>query len=263
MFKKLTTRLLKPRMLFLVPEIEESNNIEPLQIVIRILVSLITVSWIIFLPYYLFIIYMQANNFFSYDFFAEGVFGLNTFVIASAIILVFLSLFLYGFVIILKLGVINEKRKGENKHRFVFWVSFIVSMLMHIILFIIFLGQEKLYVMGVIMGISIIFCSFFYSYVGHGFKKNLTNWLSPVLFVAVSILFPLMSQSATSGVVEIGLRSFNMGARNISIETISKSKIIEVTGNLLLLSPKNAYIKDKDNSLIIVPVSEHTKIKIW
>jgi len=45
------------------------------QVVIRLLVSSILISWLAFFPIYLFILYMMREKFFSYDFFSEGVFG--------------------------------------------------------------------------------------------------------------------------------------------------------------------------------------------
>lgn len=256
----------KPRLLFLAPKREDEISLKPIQIVIRASVALITAGWISFLPFYLFIIYMHANSFFSYDFFVEGVFGLNTFIAATAILLIFMSLYFYGFLLFFKLGIKQQKEEGKNGYRFITWVFILVSILIHGVFFELSLANEKPYLVFWFMGISSVFCAFFYSFVGRGFKKSLQNWLSPVLFIAASIFLPFLNQDVTSEVVSMGLRSFNMGGgKNIQIVDRSQNKQVETkgAGKLILLAPKNAYIKNSDNKLVIVPISDHTEVNVW
>ena len=257
---------LKPRLLCIAPKDDIEESITPMQIGIRILVALITASWISFIPFYLFLIYMYHNDFFSYDFFVEGVFGLNIFIIASALFLVFMSLYFYGFILVAKLGIIEQKKKKKNSYRWGAWALFLLSLLMHYFLFIVALSQNKLYMLFWIMGASAIFTTFFYSFIGHGIKYNTKNYLAPILFIAVSILVPFFQQSATSGMVSIGLKGFNMGGgKSISIEDISnKVNPRTIEGKLTLLTPNNAYLKSNiDGKLMIVPISSHTIVKIW
>lgn len=115
------------------------------------------------------------------------------------------------------------------------------------------------------MTISAIFCIFFYSFIGHSFKNNLQNWLSPLLFVAASIFLPFINQYVTSEVVAMGLRSFNMGGgKNIQIlNQHSLGEGIETVSKLILLTPNNAYVKNNENKLLVIPISDHTEVKIW
>ncbi len=257
---------IKPRLLFLAPNRDDNVSLRPIQIAIRVLAALLTTGWISFLPYYLFVIYMHKNKFFSYDFFVDGVFGLNTFVAASALLLIFLSLYFYGFILFAKLGIQQQKNEGKNGYRMVTWAFIFTSILMHILFFQLSLAYDKPYLFIWIVGISAVFCAFFYSFVGHGLKQSLHNWLSPVIFIATSMLLPLVNQDTTSEMVSITLRSFNMGGyRNIKIfdKSHDKQETVEQTGQLILLSPKNAYIRDNDNKLVIMPISDHTEIEIW
>ncbi|QYJ93265.1 hypothetical protein [Shewanella spartinae] len=256
----------KPRLLFLAPKRGDEISLKPIQIVIRVFVALITAGWISFLPFYLFIIYMHENSFFSYDFFVEGIFGLNTFIVAAAILVIFMSLYFYGFFLFLKLGIQQQKEEGRNGYRFITWMFILVSVLIHVMFFELSLANDKPYLVLWLMGISAMFCAFFYSFVGHGFKKNLQNWLSPILFIAASIFLPFFNQDVTSEVVSMGLRSFNMGGGK-SIQIVDKSQnkkaAFEVAGRLILLTPKNAYINSGDNKLVIVPISDHTEVNVW
>ncbi|XKF15856.1 hypothetical protein LL947_01425 [Halomonas sp. BLK-85] len=258
--------LFKPRLLFLAPKRDDEISLKPIQIVVRGVVAFMTAAWIGFLPFYLFVIYMHQNKFFSYDFFVEGVFGLNTFVVAAAILLIFMSLYFYGFVLFAKLGLQEQKEKEENSFRIITWVFILVSILMHGAFFDLSLRNNKPYLVLWFMSISAIFCMFFYSFVGHGFKKSLQNWLSPVLFVAASIFLPFLKQDITSEVVSMGLRSFNMGGgKSVQIKettSVAPDKLDE-RGKLILLTPKNAYIKNSEGMLLIVPISDHTEVTVW
>lgn len=264
--RKIKDFFFKPRLLFLAPKRDDEISLKPIQIVIRAFVVFLTAGWIGFLPFYLFVIYMHENKFFSYDFFVEGVFGLNTFVVSTALLLVFLSLYFYGFILFAKLGIQQQKEEGKNGYRFITWMSILFSVFMHGVFFELSLANDKPYLIIWLMGISVLFCAFFYTFVGRGFKKSLQNWLSPILFVAASIFLPFFNQDVTSEVVSMGLRSFNMGGGK-SIQILDKSQnkqeTLEETGKLILLTPENAYIKSRDKKLMIVPISDHTKVKIW
>jgi len=256
----------KPRLLFLAPKRDDEIELKPVQIAMRVIVALMTAAWISFIPFYLFIIYMHKNKFFSYDFFVDGVFGLNTFVVAIAILFVFLSLYFYGFILFAKLGIQEQKDKGKNGYRLVTWIFIFVSFFMHVLFFELSLAKNKPYLILWLMGISAVFCSFFYSFVGQGFKKSLQNWLSPVLFVAASILLPFLNQDVTAEVVSMGLRSFNMGGGK-SIQILEKNKDkqddSEDVGELILLTPQNAYVRNGESQLLIIPISDHTEVKVW
>lgn len=263
--KNIKTTLFKPRLLCLAPKRSDEITLKPFQVVMRVLIALITAGWVSFLPLYLFIIYMIENSFFSYDFFVEGIFGLNTFIVATAMLFVFMSLYFYGFILFFKLGIQQLNEGKKNQFRLITWLFFIISILLHGTFFEISMENGKPNLIFWLMGISIMFCGFFYSFVGHGLKKSLQNWMSPILFIAMSILLPLLNPDVTSEVVSMGLKNFNMGGRiNIQILDKKQKKKAELEEmKLLLLTPKNAYVENKDKQLMIVPISEHTELKIW
>lgn len=264
--QKIKDFFLKPRLEFLAPKKDEEIELCPMQMVLRGIVALVTASWIGFLPFYLFVIYMRKNKFFSYDFFVDGIFGLNTFVAATTLILIITSLYFYGFIIFAKLGIQQQKEKEKNEYRWLTWVFIIVSGFIHLYLLESLLNIGKPHLILWIMSISAIFCLFFYSFVGHGVKKNLQNWLSPVLFIAATIFLPFFFQDVTSEVIAIGLKNFNMGGeKNIKIKNTNLlfTEKTDIEGKLILLTPKNAYIKNIEKRLLIVPISEHTEVQIW
>ncbi len=55
------------------------------------------------------------------------------------------------------------------------------------------------------------------------------------------------------------------GGKNIQIVDKSQNEEAESedAGRLILLTPKNAYIKSRDNKLVIVPISDHTEVNVW
>lgn len=258
--------MLKPRLLYLAPKPDEEITLKPVQIIARIFVMIITAAWISFMPLYLFVIYMHQNKFFSYDFFVDGVFGLNTFAVATAILLTSMSLYLYGFILFAKLGIQDKKYNGKNRYRTITWIFLLVSVLMHYFLLRISISENKPYLILWVIEISVIFCTFFYSLVGHGLKRNIQNWVSPILFICASIILPFTNQDATSEVVSMILRNFNMGGgQNIQIEERQNNnkELLDGAGKLILLTPKNAYIRNDEGKLLILPISDHTEVKIW
>ncbi len=260
--KKIYDFFLKPRLLFLAPNEDKDIEISKYKIALRLIMAIITAIWIGFLPIYLFIIFMLHNHFFSYDFFVEGFFGLMVFVFWAAILLLSISFWLYGFLITGKMGIVRQKRKGRNDYRVPTYMSFIVSVVMHIVLFYISSINNKPHIFFLIIIISALFCCLFLSLVGHGFKHIIQNWVTPLLFVTCTALLPFIYQNATSEVVSFGLRGFNMGGGlNVTIEKLGEN--VKVKGKLLLLSPNKVYLKNKENRLLIMPISEHTNIMIW
>ncbi|MDH7627287.1 hypothetical protein QHE53_10910, partial [Aeromonas salmonicida] len=263
---KIIDELLKPRFLFLAPKNEEDIKLTPSQIALRCFIGVITAAWIGFLPFYLFIIYMHENKFFSYDFFVDGVFGLNTFVVVTAILFVFMSLYFYGFILLFKLGIKEQKEKGKNSLRFLTWLAIIISIMTHYVFFEHAMSANKPQLILWFMSISALLCAFFYSIVGHGFKRSIQNWLSPFIFVAASVILPFWNQDITSEAISMGLRNFNIGGgKHVSIIEMGYSEKTNKSQNglLILLTPKNAYLKTLDDELIITPISDHTEVKIW
>lgn len=255
--------LTKPRLLGLAPEKEEEIKLKPIQVAARIAVAIITAAWVGFLPFYLFLIYMHEARFFSYDFFVDGVFGLNTFVAASAILLTFISLYFYGFLLFLKLGLKQEKHEGKNEFRFLAWTAVVVSWVVHYLLLEITLSAGKPQLFFWLIGISLVFCMFFYSLVGHSLKHSLQNWISPILFVAATIFLPFLFRDATAEAVAMGLRSFNMGGGQI-VQVYDQSKDSEsaISGRLILLTPKNIYLTFPGKDIVIIPINNHTHVVV-
>ncbi|QHF04082.1 hypothetical protein N015_17375 [Pseudomonas asturiensis] len=260
--KKFVNIMTKPRLKKLGVEHQNDIKISPTQILIRSVVALLTASWIGSLAVYLFVIFMRENKLFSYDFFREGLFEMYTFFIVSSIFIILMSLLFYGFLIPAKLGLTELRRDQKNTMRCITWFGFFISCAMHSILFSIAAEAQKLNILLWLMAIAIIFCIFFCSFVGHSLKKNIQDWLSPVIFVVLTALLPFGYQDVTAEVVAMGLRDFNAGGnKNILISQEGTKEPIK--GKLTLLSPRNAYLKDSSGRLKIIPVTDKTTLEIW
>lgn len=260
--KNFATIMTKPRLKKLGVEHQSDIKISLTQILIRGVVGLMTASWIGSLAFYLFVIFMQENKLFSYDFFREGLFGMYTFFIVSSIFIILVSLLFYGFLIPVKLGLTELRRGQKNTVRWITWFGFFISCVMHSIFFSVAIEAQKLNILLWLMAIAIIFCIFFCSFVGHNLKKNIQDWLSPVIFVGLTALLPFAYQDVTAEVVAMGLRGFNVGGnKNILISQEGTQEPIK--GKLTLLSPRNAYLKDSNGRLKIIPVTDKTTLEIW
>lgn len=265
MLKILKDFFFKPRLGFLAPKADEVEKIYWFQIALRLWIAVVTAAWIGFFPFYLFIIYMHYNKFFSYDFFVEGVFGLNIFIVASVILILFIAVYFYGFILLTKLGIIDQNKQGKNRFRLLTWISILVSSFTHYTFMRMSFDANRPKMMLWLMAISIVICLFLYSFIGHGLQRNLRNWVSPLFFIAATVSLPLLNRDVTSEVVSIGLRNFNMGG-GLNIEVLitgsDKERKIAI-GKLTLLTPRNLYFKTNDNKLNIFPMSEKTRVKIW
>jgi hypothetical protein len=185
------------------------------------------------------------------------------FIIVATILITFFSYALYGFLITAKLGIIEKKRKNKNIHyRLMTYLCFTVSIVIHFWLFWMSYTQEKLNLFYVIIFIAFLICFISLTLTGHGIKHNFQNWLPPVLFIFFTTFLPFLYQEETTTIVSLALKNFNMGGgKDVTIKEIGRDK--SVNGKLLLLSPKNVYLNNENNKLLIVPISERTNIEIW
>lgn len=256
--------LTKPRLSFFSGSdgVDESFTLKDL--VLRGVVVLVSGAWLSILPIYVFIIYMHENNFFSYDFFTQGVFGLHTFVATTALFLFMTSVVFYGFILSTKHSITERNSKGKISwgDRFFTWVLFLVSMVTHFLIFLLSLEVGKPELMVWLMSVSFFVCMFFLCFVGNGAKRNFKNWVAPIVFIVATIYFPFMFRGETSEVVSLGMNVFRVGGGVSAEITGMNVDGGSIEGDLLLLAPNNAYINGIDGELVVVPLSERTKITI-
>lgn len=223
------------------------------------------ISWVVGpifftnIPIIYFLVYMKENHFFSYDFFVNGLFGLNVFFIVTAFLMILISLGFVGVLIpavkvILNILIMRKEASSWingviKKESFVYFLILFVAN----ILFIGSLGytgnltkfwHEYLYLftLGIIVCIYITGLLF-----GRGVIKLIALFIL-IVFTCYSCFY---LQELSASLIKIGLNKFNVGGDiKVSIRKESDNAII-TDGNLTLLSPNQIYIQTSEGAKIL------------
>lgn len=199
-------------------------------------------SNLVFLPLLslaLFVVYMAHHQFFSYDFFSEGVFGMKLFVLAMVVGLLITSFALFGSGILL-----YARRKGADVSWYVIGVTAFINLL-----FIVMIGfalfdpkaQEFAFFMLIVtLYLAIHFSVFFFAKL-----KTKVMLLVALFFVTFGLVATQPDSSAK--LLGNGLRTFGVGGE-IPIEILSNDGIAK--GKLILLTPKYIYFKEEPNGVL-------------
>lgn len=256
--------LIKPRFNSFSGSCGEDEAFTFKDLALRGVVVLVTTIWLSVFPLYVFIIYMHERNFFSYDFFTQGVFGLHIFVATTALMLLLTSLIFYGFVLSARVSITERVQKGKISwsNWILTWILFLFSAFMHYAIFHFSLAANRPEAMAWLMVTSFFICMFLLCFVGNGVKKNLKNWMAPAAFIIASMYFPFMLRGETANAVSLGMQIFRIGGGVHASITEMNGSDDSIEGELLLLAPNNAYMNNLDGDLIVVPLSERTKITI-
>lgn len=242
------------------------KNIEFLKkIMIRLFASFILFSWIFSVPVYVFSIFMVRKGFFSYDFFIDGVYGVNVFVVFSCILIFTVSFILFGFLIPLLLYIKSKKSSGKNsmskfKRVCVFLVT-ILSVLMHVFLIVLACySGEFIQFFGLEVAALFMVMPFLCFTLD---KDKIFGYSAIVCFITVTFIVPLSFSDQLTGFIDVGLKKFKIGGDVPIVISLCRGsgeciKIDE--GNLILLSPRNIYYHDSDRMLSIY--SYHNDVKI-
>ncbi|MDO5289757.1 MAG: hypothetical protein Q4F13_09010 [Pseudomonadota bacterium] len=209
----------------------------------RALIAFISASWFGFLPMYFTMIYMAEKRFFSYEFISEDAFGMRTLIVAEFIFLFFVSLFLFGFIILFKAAIIEEKRTGKyGDYRWLTWALFFTASIMHYQLFYSLLQAEKPNIYLGISFFSLFVCIYLSSFIGEDIKKKLSNWIPTAAFIGVTAFLPFVFRNVTADLIEISLQQFRVGGE-IPVNIINKAnKESIIKGKLLLRTTRHFYI---------------------
>ena len=230
----------------------------------RLLVGLITGTWLAFFPVYLFVIYMFHEQFFSYEFFSDGIFGLKTFLFVLLILMVMLSAYLWGFLAIGRMATIEYEKK-EKYGQYHLWthIFIILSILFHFCFYLV--GDENkvasrlppLSILGFVLMLTIA------SSIGSNILKKLSNWIPSVLFIFASATLPALFHDITADLVSVALKTFNVGGGvTAKIVRLDDAKTVIHEGKLLLLTPKNAYFREGERGYRVIQQSENVSIVV-
>lgn len=214
-----------------------------------ILLSLITT---VAVPILLFIAYMNDHNFFSYDFFIEGVFGMKIFFVTTILLLLVgtISVWVVPFVFLgRKNEIIASKIWRENKYFIV--IMLFVSILMWLVIVLnfykIFSAEEidTIKLANLFFGLTIMFflgihlLTFLFS------AKH--QVLSSVVLLTLTIISVLIIPKQVSLQINSGLKAFGVGGNiPITIKVTNSDKVLH--GKLKLITPKNIYYSPEENN---------------
>lgn len=180
----------------------------------------------------MFLIYMGEYDFFSYDFFYEGIFGMKLFFLTTSLFLLITSISLFSFVLLF-----SAKCNGEKIECKLWFGS--VSLTLLSVFFLFFGFNYDVDIKRVVF--VIVLCLAIISHVSiliyHTVKRQFIS-LGVIAFVIIylSTVFP----SQSSGVISIGLRAFGVGG-DLPITISNAQSGALTTGKLKLISPKFIY----------------------
>jgi len=186
----------------------------------------------------LFIVYMNNGNFFSYDFFIDGIFGMKLFFIITMFTTFIMSLMFTGSII-----AILGKKKYQYSVIKDFWWIFLLNILWLLIFILgayIKLIPWEWFLFLFIISFSIsthLSIMLFYD------AKN--QLISFLIFMFTITFFTIFLSEQTARLLSMGLKSFGIGGYIKTEITIKDNKIEK--GKLILLTPKTVYIKPSNS----------------
>ncbi|MDO8291770.1 MAG: hypothetical protein Q7T29_02705 [Gallionella sp.] len=208
---------------------------EPKEVIYRALSIVLSSIFFANIPLLLFLIYMGYHGFFSYDFFSEGVFGLNVFFFLTSIFVLITSMALFWWVVPL----VEKWKKGKFKV-----LPFIGIVLFNLFFVIIVIGtfprNGDFFRVAYICAIG-LFVSLHIAFLLHAKPKE--QLISLIVLILIITFLSLHLREQASSVLSIGLKAYGVGG---DIEVVLAPKLIaeeQLNGKLILLSPKHIYIK--------------------
>lgn len=239
-------------MLF-IEKLKKMFNEEPKELFARVvsyfMSSLILPNIVILL----FLVYMSHNNFFSYDFFIEGIFGMKMFFLMTVVFVFFMSLIL-GSGIIVTFCIKKEKCKFKDGILiYILNLLFLIAIILSVFAnFIVWEWALYIILISILINIHISMLLFYNA------KYQLYSFAS---FIFFGFILTTQFSAETARLLSIGLKTFGVGG-GVKVTLITNNGSI-TEGKLLLISPKIIYLKSNDqNGTYIYPISNLSSIYI-
>lgn len=180
----------------------------------------------------MFLIYMAEHNFFSYDFFIEGIFGMKLFFLTTVILLLITAFIIYS-----PLLLYFAKRKGKCIEKYIFWIAWITSGATWLLLISrVILGSDLARMIFIVA-----ICAFIILHVSILIFYNAKEQFISLSVVTISIVFLSFNFPAQSSqAISIGLQAFGVGG-DLPITITSAQSGVMTKGKLKLITPKNIY----------------------
>lgn len=219
--------------------------------VLKIILWTLSILFIWLFPKLLFLIYMGNEGFFSYDFFANGEFGLRVFYSASELFLIVASLAMFGII----LPIVQKQATGKADW-FLFVLFGVMNTLFLTILVLAALSSKNDEWLSVLTIAAVaFFICFHISYLmWKPPSKQIRSFLA-LIFVIFSLSIFVSTQFATA--LKLGLRYFGAGGGIAVTIQDREGKLSPPTkGELVLLSPEYAYLRvNGEQKITVFPLS--------
>lgn len=188
-----------------------------------------------------FVVYMQENKFFSYDFFAEGIFGMKLFFLVSFLMILMLSIFIY-----LPLIIYFMRRKNVNIPKIYYLHSGYLSLLSWVGIFAAGFRHGNFGYLIFVFVLCSLMAAIIISYC---FSTRAQIYAAATVYVS-AFLMVVINPGHTERFVGTGLKEFGIGGDiDVSISRYSvsaeKDKDEYLEGKLKLVSPNYLYIIPK------------------
>ncbi|MDD2657886.1 MAG: hypothetical protein PHD04_04515 [Candidatus Pacebacteria bacterium] len=218
----------------IIEKVKQLYKENPSELFYRALSSLLSMFIVPHIVFLIFIVYMSHNNFFSYDFFIDGLFGMKLFFSVVVISILFMAAYTTSGMI----GIIGKKKFKD------WWGVYLTNCSVILILILLALSEHIswtyfLYIMVILTTISIHVALLIY--------RSLRTQFFSLLIISITIPFiTIIFASETSRILSIGLKAFGIGGNEKVEIKIDENRMDK--GELLLLTPANIYVKPYDRN---------------
>ncbi len=239
--------------MFFIKKLKRMYDEEPKELLARLVSYFISSLILPNIVLILFLVYMSHNNFFSYDFFSEGIFGMKMFFLTTIVFIFVMSLALFSGII---LFFCIKKEKCNLKDSLIFYIINFLFLLLIILSVIekIIVWEWALYIIIISILVNIHISMLLFYRARHQF-------ISFISFIFFGFMLTTQFSEETARLLSIGLKTFGAGG-GIDI-TLTTDQNSTTSGKLLLLSPKIVYLKSNDrNGTYIYPIDKLSNIYV-
>lgn len=230
------------------------------------------------LPIMMFIIYMKQKSFFSYDFFMDGLFGLNVFyffiVLTIILFIIFLTSSLFFITeVVTKISqrkkIIKDKKVflyfkrylslKYKSNMFSFFLFFSLNIFISYAFVTTYWNEAIMFSYFTYLALICAIITIHFSILI--FAKAKIGLFSLLITFTLITIIGIKYQTKTAGLVKHGLTIFGSAGKEVEITLITNGKL-KVKGEILLLSPDNIFISTKENNQSIMTIIKRNDIII-
>jgi hypothetical protein len=226
----------------------------------RVLLSVLGLLFLHIYAHIFFIAYMAGEGFFSYDFITSTEFGSGAFFFVTELAMITMSLMFFGFIL--------SWAQYETKKR-IDWPMLTFFVLMAIfswgMIAVVALNKGITNTGFVQVGVPLTMGFFIAAYIAANiYLHSVVKIRMFLAYVMILIFMTVFYPQESTVILHLALEKFNVGGNRdfsyIKRDTASQAKEI---GQLVFLSPKNAYIKIKcEDGITVIPLDGLSSYRI-